>query len=305
MNAKNTVIAGLTVALVGALGAIGYLTHQLNEMRAAPVHAASSNPAEATARVAAATAALPRPKPALIAPTAKASGAVNATKATAAKSTSAFEAHDAVDFAGKMLDDPKTAALFQSELASRIEGRYAPFVDKLNLTAEQKKQLLGLLVEREMATLDAMRMLHDRPGVSVKEQADTLLAVRNDADQPIQALLGPQFDELKSFDKTVPYRMEADHITSGVALGEEPLSTAQREKLVQGLIDSGRVSPAAFARNGVFDRDAYLLAISDRNNAVLNSMKETLSPTQYTALNHYFEAQRTKTALATAKYAKK
>jgi hypothetical protein len=304
LNSRNPLVFALATALVVAVGTIGYLAVQLHAARRDLIHTLPEASHATTARAATSQPNLATSAASHAATVGSGSPRADRTSATA-KASAGVDVRDPIEFAGKMLDDPKTAALLQSQLADRLSSRYAPLLEKLNLTAEQKKQLLELLVEREMATLDAARMLHDRPGVSSKEKIDTLLTIRNDADQPIRALLGSQFDELTNFDRTIPFRTEADHITSAVALGEAPLNTAQRESLVQGLIQTGSVRTATYLHDGVFDREGYLSALVAHDNAVLKSVKDNLNPTQYAALSHYFESQRAKNAMASSLYGKK
>jgi RNA polymerase sigma factor (sigma-70 family) len=205
-----------------------------------------------------------------------------------------------------MLKSPEMKEMMKSTFALMTEKTYAKFFTTANLSPEQTTALKDLLVNRQLAGLDAgvSMMAGENDPAKRQEQAEQVKNTTAAVDEQIKQLLGPEaYARFQDYDKTQPERM-----TIGSFKDESPagtLSSTQEEQLVAAMkeerenfkfaIDMKAQASATGDYAAVFTPEKmqqYGQELDRLNQRYLARAKDVLSPEQLDAFGKFLTKQQ-------------
>jgi hypothetical protein len=203
------------------------------------------------------------------------------------------ESQDLQGFAAllKLADLQKLLAI---QLRGKVELKYADLFRRMKLSPADLDRLKVLLGDRQSAYADAIFAATEQ-GLTGQAARDLAARVNRDEqkqiDASIKSLLGPdRFNQLQAYERTAPQRETAQQLSTRLGYTTEPLTSRQREQLVQLLAKPASTSmpamsqvvpalPSAIAAVGV--GSSSTLAISD---AAIGAARNFLTPVQVAEL---------------------
>ena len=124
----------------------------------------------------------------------------------------------------EMMKDPamKNAVRMQQKIV--LEGQMAGLIKELGLTPEKGRELIDLLVEKQMGAMEAM---HEGKG--------DIEALNKENDAQIKALLGSdaKYAQYQEYQKSIPSRMMMDQLKQQMATTQSPLQDFQTQPLLK------------------------------------------------------------------------
>jgi hypothetical protein len=186
------------------------------------------------------------------------------------------------------LDSPETKRLMAIQQRAQLDGRYADLFRSLNLPAEQLDQLKTLLVDRQSAALDVLSVANAQginPLSSPEEIRNLARETQAKVDADIRNLLGDQgFSQYQGYEQTLPQRAVADQLAQRLSYSSTPLTSDQREQMVQVLAAS---SPAtSVSENADFSVMTNAVGFIGRGGGNTLSLGGTASPTVTATINN-------------------
>lgn len=141
---------------------------------------------------------------------------------------------------GRVADSPAAQNNRRLQQEIRLRRRLAEMPQALGLDATQADKLYDLLADYEIKEYQSTRAYQgDRIG-----QESMRDATRAQRDADIEALLGPdKAAEFKSFESSLPARMEVNRMGEAMAAANLPLTDAQRASLIEAVASEQSVKP--------------------------------------------------------------
>src|SRR5580704_6510791 len=185
---KNIWIGVLLVAVVGLAALVGFQSQQIaalkeQEQRMVDLDREMAKAARTPAPAPVEEAPVPEAKPvepvaesAPIAPSAPAGGTTNSPLAGFAE----------------MMKSPQMKEMMRAQQKMAIDGMYGSLSKYLNLSTNDMAALKELLLQRQMALMDAGMSMMSGSGADPKQAAANAQSVKADYDKQIQDLLGTQ-----------------------------------------------------------------------------------------------------------------
>ncbi|MDO8541592.1 MAG: hypothetical protein Q7S40_14230 [Opitutaceae bacterium] len=225
------------------------------------------------------------------------------------------------------MNKPDVQALLAVQKKAAIDQRYADLFKMLNLTPTQIEKLKALLEERANTMQDMIAAARDQ-GVNLRanpEARKLVTETQNQLNEGIKAAIGESsFDQLTSYERTVPQRNLVGDLEQRLSYTPTPLTAAQAGQLVQILAanppqraaipagsPSGGANSAVRLDTGAIVRNAMatvpgvglLLGSADDSgrpaipgypisSSALNQAQAVLSPPQLAALQQLQQQQQ-------------
>ena len=213
-------------------------------------------------------------------------------------------AKNAMALQKKLLQDPTSRKMIQTQIKATLDIMYGPLFAKLDLTAEKLDEFKAMLADQQMATVDMSMDMLDA-SQSEEKQKEIRRRLENQkikSDEKLKALLGEDnFETYRTYQDRLPERTIVSGFTD--SLGPDEKLTADQEEIIIDTMRGARKNVAA--EMGV-DPDkmqtslseealAKQLEISNRTNAqYLESVSGILSTSQIQQLENYLnERQKT------------
>lgn len=133
-----------------------------------------------------------------------------------------------------IMKSPEMKEMMKVTMATMAEKTYGKFITAARLSPEQASALKDLLVDRQLASVDAGFSLVSGEGdpAKLQEQIEKLKNATAAVDEQIKQLLGPEtYSRFQEYDKTQTERMTLGSFKDASPLGAT-LSPAQEEQLV-------------------------------------------------------------------------
>jgi hypothetical protein len=242
---KNIWIVVLMVTVAALATAVGLQSHEIEMLRAEKQMIATSlaekvketpvpTPVEET------QAPLPEVKP--VEPVAVAPTVVPTPPAEGATNN---------PFAGmaQMMKSPQMKEMMRAQQKVGIDGMYGSLSKYLNLSTNEMDALKELLLQRQMAMVDAGMSAMSGSGTDPKQAAADTQAIKAGYDKQIQDLLGAQdYPVFQDYEKTAADRMSVQ-MFKGSLPADATLTDQQEENLVTAMAEERKALPATSALN--------------------------------------------------------
>lgn len=172
----------------------------------------------------------------------------------------------------ELLRSPEMKDFMKARQRGVLSDSYKDFVNQAALSPQEREKFLDLLAENQMQWMD-------RAPRGAQSSTNQLTATEGKTEAELQKLLGPtRYAQYESYQKTIGQRMALNQFEQQIALGETPLQSYQKDQLLQILTEENRNNPFSGMRQ--------------------REMMQTLSQSDETAANQYFENQRQATERA-------
>jgi len=142
----------------------------------------------------------------------------------------------AADWMARM-DDPEIRRLMAIQQKAQISRQFAPLMKKLNLTPDQLSQFQSLMLEKRNVQLDVLSAASQQ-GINPMQNPDEfkkmIESAQSDLDQKIQTTLGDDnYAQFQNFQQTQGQRGVVNQLNQDLSYTDSPLTTAQRDQMVQ------------------------------------------------------------------------
>ena len=195
--------------------------------------------------------------------------------------------------ASKWLSDPSMKEYMRQAAAAKIKSMYAPLLQELKLTPEQRDkfgELYGDHATKFLASISATSQGNAGQAGAAAAPAGEL----DDLGSQVRSLLGEAgYARFQEFSAEIPARATLSLLSSQLEQGEAtPLTTEQSAQLLQIVkaepreLTSGITgSPDLAFMGSQADIDSFLQRVADSNQRVLQQAGSFLSPDQVGALS--------------------
>jgi len=124
---------------------------------------------------------------------------------------------------------------------------YGSLSKYLNLSTNDMDSLKELLLQRQMALMDAGMSMMSGSGADPKQAAADAQALRADYDKKIQDLLGPQdYPVFQDYEKSAADRMSVQMFKSALP-ADATLTDQQEESLIAAMAEERKAMPATMS----------------------------------------------------------
>jgi hypothetical protein len=151
-----------------------------------------------------------------------------------------------------LLDNPEFNKLWTDQQKARLSTAYAGLFKRLNLRPEESDKLMSLLVEKQMALMDALSAARSQglTGRDSRDEVRQLVQQANtDIEAQIQSLLGTdRYSQYNAFLQTQTQRNQVNALQTMLVAAGVPMQEYQSEQLVQILAQTS--SPAGGGQRG-------------------------------------------------------
>ncbi len=149
----------------------------------------------------------------------------------------------------EMMKNPQMKEMIRSQQKISIDGMYGSLSKYLNLSTNDMDSLKELLLQRQMALMDAGMSMMSGSGADPKQAAADAQALRADYDKKIQDLLGPQdYPVFQDYEKSAADRMSVQMFKSSLP-ADSTLTDQQEESLITAMAEERKAVPATSALN--------------------------------------------------------
>jgi hypothetical protein len=150
-------------------------------------------------------------------------------------------------FAGlaDMMKNPQMKEMIRAQQKMMQDQMYGALFKYLNRPADKQDALKDLLLERQMAMMNAgMAMMSGSPA-DRKQAVEESKTLKSDYDKKIQDLLGTQdYQVFQDYEKTVPDRMQVQ-MFKGTLSGDTALTDQQEYDLINAMAEERNAMPAS------------------------------------------------------------
>jgi hypothetical protein len=238
---KNIWIGVLLIAVVMLAALVGFqsqqiaaLKEQMRAMREVERAVAKSARAPAPAPVEEAPAPLPATKPvepvaeaAPVPPSAPAGGTTN----------------NPLSGLAAMMKNPQMKEMIRGQQKFALEGMYGSLSKYLTLSTNDMNALKELLLDRQMALVDAGMSMMNGTGTDQKQAAEDAKTVKAEYDKKISDLLGTQdYTVFQDYEKSAADRMSVQ-MFKGSLPADATLTDQQEESLVAAMAEERKALP--------------------------------------------------------------
>ena len=154
-------------------------------------------------------------------------------------------------FAGmaEMMKSPQMKEMMRAQQKVAINGMYGSLSKYLNLSTNDMDALKELLLQRQMALMDAGMSMMGGTGTDPKQAAADVQTVKADYDKKISDLLGAQdYPVFQDYEKTAADRMTVQMFKNSLS-PDAALTDQQEENLVTAMAEERKAMPATSALN--------------------------------------------------------
>jgi hypothetical protein len=204
----------------------------------------------------------------------------------AAASGSANGGRRIVHISDIVKDHPEYEGLYAKQIRRNIDRTYGNLAS-LNLSPDQINQLKNLLVERQMATMDAQSAA-EAAGLQqgTPEWQEAIKQAGQNVEQQLTALLGANADSTLTqlqvrggMQNQVEFSYAPDFAEAGA-----PLTADQTTALVQAMADANYGGKDTSTRPANYNMVDPATGLSPHDDRIINSAAQSLSPAQIQVL---------------------
>jgi RNA polymerase sigma factor (sigma-70 family) len=150
----------------------------------------------------------------------------------------------------KMLKDPQMKDMIRAQQKMMVDQMYGGLSKTLTLSPADGDALKKLLLDRQMALMDAGLAAMDGSGADPKQTAEDTKALKAQYDKQIQDLLSPQdYAAFQQYDQTAGERTMVNLFKQWLA-PTDVLTDQQQNDLIAAMHDNRKALPASSLLNG-------------------------------------------------------
>jgi hypothetical protein len=150
----------------------------------------------------------------------------------------------------QMMKNPQMKEMIRGQQKFALEGMYVSLSKYLTLSTNEMDSLKELLLDRQMALVDAgMSMMNGGSGADQKQAAEDAKTVKAEYDKKIQDLLGTQdYPVFQDYEKSAADRMSVQ-MFKGSLPADSILTDQQEESLVAAMAEERKALPPSSMMN--------------------------------------------------------
>ena len=222
--------------------------------------------------------------------------------------TPALRANSAATLANSMaaLDNPAIQKVMVATMKSSLDQRYGGLFRQLKLSPAELEKFKDLLTERQMSSLDVMRVAQQQginPGTNGADLAKLMGKAQSDVDDSIRGLIGDQrFQQYQDFNQNIASYTLLDTIERRLSYTNAPLQPSQSDSLLRVLVETSQPTPGVpAALNGFVQSMAgtspLVAAMTSRplSNDTIARAQTVLTPAQAEVLTQIQAEQQSQT----------
>lgn len=209
----------------------------------------------------------------------------------------------------ELLKDPEYREMFKAQLSATLRRGYPGLADELGLTEKEADSLFDLLAENQISrsTESPPFSTPGAPGADPEALRQHQLALRNEREKSIQALLGGRYAQWQTYEQTLPARTRVTTMGTQLAQAGKPLTQAQSKALTTAMIaeqqrqaQEARLIPPAPSGSPAEAREQTLRRLEENNRHTLEAAAPYINADQLAALRRQMEQQAVMTRALSA-----
>ena len=148
-----------------------------------------------------------------------------------------------------MMKDPAMKEMIRAQQKLSLDMMYGSLAKNLNLSTDQSEAFNKLLLDRQMASVDAGFAVMNGSASERKQALDETKAIKAEYDQKIQDLLGPaDYQTFKQYEQSLGERMQVQMFKAALP-GELALTDQQESELIAVMTEERTALPATALLN--------------------------------------------------------
>jgi uncharacterized protein YdbL (DUF1318 family) len=149
----------------------------------------------------------------------------------------------------KMMKDPAMKEMMRSSQKAAMNTMYGSLFKELNLSADQKEKLTGLLLDQQMQSMESAGVMFEKDGKpDLGKIGEAARDSQRQSDENIKTLLGDEkFAQYEEYKKTMGERMEMDQFKQQMEGTDSALKDDQLKQLMSMIKDEREKSPPGIA----------------------------------------------------------
>jgi hypothetical protein len=143
----------------------------------------------------------------------------------------------------EMMKNPAMKEMVRAQQKMAVDGMYGSLSKYLNLSTNEMDSLKELLMQRQMALMDAGMSMMNGSGADQKQAAEDAKTLKAEYDKKIADLLGPQdYPVFQDYEKGAADRMSVQ-MFKGSLPAEATLTDQQEESLIAAMAEERKALP--------------------------------------------------------------
>jgi hypothetical protein len=143
----------------------------------------------------------------------------------------------------QMMKNPQMKEMIRGQQKFALEGMYGSLSKYLNLSTNEMDSLKELLLDRQMALVDAGMSMMNGTGTDQKQAAEDAKTLKAEYDKKISDLLGPQdYPVFQDYEKSAADRMSVQ-MFKGSLPADTTLTDQQEESLIAAMAEERKALP--------------------------------------------------------------
>jgi hypothetical protein len=207
------------------------------------------------------------------------------------------------DMLGKMMKDPAMRDMIREQQKAAINMMYGGLFKDLNLNADEKEKLKGILTEAQMKNVENAQSLFGGDKDASKDQMQKQMAEsKTQSDAEIKALLGPErFAQYEDYQKNINERMQIDQFKNQLAGESYPLQDQQAAQLMEAMKNLKNTMPPPISSDqtqtpkpDMFTEDkinGQIKWMDEYNRQLVDAARPILTPEQLKPYQAFLEQQ--------------
>jgi len=207
------------------------------------------------------------------------------------------------DMIGKMMKDPAMREMIREQQKAAINLMYGGLFKDLNLTADEKEKLKGILTDAQMKNVEKAQSLFGGGKDAPKDQTQKeMTEAKAQTEAEVKALLGPErFAQYQDYQKNINERMQVDQFKNQLAGDSQPLGDQQAAQLMDAMKSLKTTMPPPIPSDQtqtpnleMFTEDnitGQLKWMDDYNRQLAEAARNILSPEQLKQYLSFLEQQ--------------
>ena len=148
-----------------------------------------------------------------------------------------------------MMKNPQMKEMVRAQQKMVVDQTYGSLSKYMNLSADQSDALKNLLLERQMAMVDAGLAAMSGSESERKQAAEDAKAIKAEYDQKIKDLLSPQdYQTFQGYEKTVSERVQVQ-MFKGALPADAALTDQQEYDLITAMYEARKAMPSSSLLN--------------------------------------------------------
>ena len=148
-----------------------------------------------------------------------------------------------------MMKNPQMKEMVRAQQRLALDKSYGALLKYLNRPADQSEALQNLLLDRQMAMVDAGLSMMSGSGADRKQAVEETKAIKAEYDKKIQDMLGPQdYQVFQDYEKTVGERVQVQMFKDTLP-ADAALTDQQEYDLIGAMYEARKALPASSLMN--------------------------------------------------------